>query len=80
MSRDLFSLVAEMKFSIVFRAYHEIFMVARSYRAFVADIKSLLIKAVVGLETRLKVPILVIFGRFLVFFKLSVSAQAFDLG
>ena len=53
-----------MKFSIVFRAYHEIFMVVRSYRVFVADIKSLLIKAVVGLETRLKVLILAIFDDF----------------
>ena len=59
---------------------HEIFMVARSYRVRVGDIKTLLIKAVVDLETRLKVLILAIFGRFLVFFKLSVLVQAFDLG
>ena len=59
---------------------HEIFMVARSYRFLVGGIKTLLIKAVVGLEMRLKVLILAIFGRFLVFFKLSVLAQAFNLG
>ena len=45
-----------------------------------SDIKSLLISALVSLVTRLKVPILAIFWRFLAFFKLSVFAQAFDLG
>ena len=52
-----------------FRAYlkefsifsHEIYMVARSYQILAADIKSLLISALVSLETRLKVPILAIF-------------------
>ena len=72
----------------VFRAYlreffiffHEIFMVARSHQVLAADIKSLFISALVSLETRLKVPILAIFRRFLAFFMLSVLAQAFDLG
>ena len=47
------------EFSIFFR---EIFMVARSHRVLAADIKSLLISALVSLETRLKVPN---FGHFL---------------
>ena len=64
------------EFSIFF---HEIFMVARSHRVPAADIKSLLISALGSLATRLKVPILAIFGQFLTFFKLSVLAQAFDL-
>ena len=90
LSRDLFSTGGKWKFAIfeVFRAYlrefsiffHEIFMVARSHRVLAADIKSLLISALVSLETRIKVPILAIFWRFLAFFKLSVLAQAFDLG
>ena len=55
------------EFSIFF---HEICMVARSYHVIVADIAdigSLLIGAIVGLETRPKVPILAtltIFGIF----------------
>jgi len=52
-------------------------MVARSHQVLAADIKSLLISALGSLETRLKVPILAIFWRFLAFFKLSVLAQAF---
>ena len=76
------------QFFRVFRAYlrefsiffHEIHIVARSYQALAADIKSLLIKALVSLETRLKVSILANFWRFLAFFKFSVLAQAFDLG
>ena len=62
----------------VFRAYlsefsiffHEIYMVARSYQVLEVDIKGLLMSALVSLETRLKVPILAIFGRFLAFFNL----------
>ena len=46
------------EFSIFF---HEILMVARSYRVLAVDIKSLLISALGSLETRLKVPILAIF-------------------
>ena len=71
LSRDLFSTEGKRKFAIfeVFRAYlrefsiffHEIYMVARSYQVLAADIKSLLISALVSLETRLKVPILAIF-------------------
>ena len=67
LSRDLFSTGGKRKFSIfeVFRAYlkefsiffHEIYLVAKSYRALTEDIKSLIISAVVSLETRLKVPI-----------------------
>ena len=73
------------QFSEVFRAYlrefsiffHEIYMIARSYQALTADIKSLLINALVSLETRLKVAD---FGHFLTFFKQSFLAQTFDLG
>ena len=54
---------------MVFRTYledfstffHEIFMVARLYRVRATLIKSLLISALDGLKTRLKVSILVIF-------------------
>ena len=70
LSRDL-STEGKRKFAIfeVFRAYLEefsiffrdIYMVARSYQALAADIKSLLVTALVSLETRLKVPILAIF-------------------
>ena len=66
LSRDFFSTGGKQKFAIfeVFRAYlrefsiffHEIYMVARSYQALAADIKSLLISALVSLETRLKSP------------------------
>ena len=90
LSRDLFSTVGKRKFAIfeVFRAhlsefsilFHEIYMVARSYQVLAADIKRWLISALVGLETRLKVPILAIFWRFMAFFKLSVLAEAFELG
>ena len=90
LSRDLFSTGGKRKLAIfeVFRAYlsefsiffHEIYMVARSYQFLAADIKSLLINALVSLRMRLKVPILAIFRRFLAFFKLSVLAQAFNLG
>ena len=80
--RDLFSKGVNKKFHlrefVIF--FREMYMVARSYQALTADIKSLLINALVSLETRLKVPILAIFWRFLAFFKLSVLAQAFDLG
>ena len=41
--------------------FHEIYMVARSYQALAAEIKSLLIESLVTLGTRLKVPILAIF-------------------
>ena len=84
LSRDLFSTLGKWKFKIfeVFRAYlrwfsiffHEIFTVARSYRLLATSIKSLLIRTLVSLETRLKVPILAIIWRFLAFFKLSVLA------
>ena len=77
LSRDLFSTGGKWKFVIfeVFRAYlrefliffHEIFMVARSHQLLAADIKSLFISALVSLETRLKVPTLAIFWRFLMF-------------
>ena len=60
--------------------FHEIFIVTRSYQVLAADIKSLLISATVNLETRFRVQILPIFWRFLVFLKLSVLAQAFNLG
>ena len=64
----------------VFRAYLReilifcqwIFMVARS------NIERLLVSALLSLETRLKVPILVIFWQCLAFFKLFVLAQSFD--
>ena len=49
------------EFSIFF---HEIFMVARSDRILATHINSLLICALVGLETRLKVSILTIFDDF----------------
>ena len=70
-SGDLFSTGVKRKFAIfeVFRAYlrdfsiffHEINIIARSFRVLAADIKSLLVSALVSLETRLKVPILAIF-------------------
>ena len=70
-SRDLVSTGGKQKFTIfeVFRAYvrefsiffHEIYMVARSYQVVAASIKSLLINALVSLETMLKVPILALF-------------------
>ena len=73
-SRDLFSTGGKLKFAIfeVFRAslkefsifFHEIYMVARSYRVLATDITSLLIRALVSLETRLKIPILTIFWNF----------------
>ena len=85
--RDLFSTGGKRKYAIfqVFRAYfrvtsivsHEIFMVARSHRVLAADIKSLLISALLSLETRLEVPILAILLQLLAFCKLSVLAQAF---
>ena len=59
--RDLFSAGGKRKYAIfqVFRAYprdtsivsHEIFMVARSHRVLAADIKSLLISALLSLES-----------------------------
>ena len=49
------------EFSIFFR---EICMIARSYQALAADIKSLVISILVSLETRLKVLILAIFDDF----------------
>ena len=78
LSGDLFLTRSKRKlvfvfFRVYFREFsiffHEIFIVARSYRVLAADIKSLLISALVSLETRLKVPILALFWRF---FKLSV--------
>ena len=59
---------------------HEIFLVVRSYRVLVTKIKSLIMGALLTLETRLKVPILVIFLTIGAFFELSVLAQAFSLG
>ena len=74
LSRDLFSIGGKRKFSIceVFRAYfrdfsiffHEIFMVAGSHRVLASDIKRLLVNALLSIETRLKVPILVILLQF----------------
>ena len=71
LSRDLFSTGGKRKFAIfeVFRAYvsefsiffHKIYIVARFYQVPAVNIKSLLISALVSLETRLKVPILAIF-------------------
>ena len=61
------------EFSIFF---HEIYTVAKSYQVLVADIKSLLISALVSLEARLKVPIFAIFHRFYGVFQ----AVHFDLG
>ena len=64
LSRDLFSTGGKQKFANkVIRAYltefsiffHKIFMVARSRGVLAADIKSLLVSALVNLETRLKV-------------------------
>ena len=62
MSRDLFSSRGKRKivvfevFSVYLRKFsiffYEIFMVARSHRVLAADIKSLLISALVSLETR----------------------------
>ena len=66
-----------MEFSIVL---YEIYMVARSYRVRVADIKSLLVSALVSLETRFKVLMLVILWCFLTFFRQSVFAEAFGSG
>ena len=60
----------------VFKIFHEIFMVARSYKVLAEDIKSLLISALVDQERRLKSPDI---GHFLIIFKLSVLAGAFDL-
>ena len=37
--------------------FHEIFIVTRSYQVLAADIKSLLISALISLKMRLKVPI-----------------------
>ena len=72
LSRDLFSTGGKRKFAIfeVFRAYlkefsilfYEIFMVARYHQVLAADIKGMLISALVSLETRLKVMIFAIFG------------------
>ena len=56
------------------------FLVVRSYRVLVINIKILIMGALGTLEARLKVPILAIFWRFLAFLKLSVLVQAFDLG
>ena len=58
---------------------HEIYMVANYYQVLAADIKSLLISALINLETRLIFLILAIFWWFVAFFKLSDLAQAFDL-
>ena len=73
LSRDLFSTGGKRKFAIfeVFRAYlrefsiffHEIFMVERYYRVLAADIKISIVNALLSLETRLKIPILVLFCR-----------------
>ena len=48
------------------------FLVVRSYRVLVINIKILIMGALGTLETRLKVPILAIFWRFWAFFELSV--------
>ena len=48
------------------------FLVVRSYRVLVINIKVLIMGALGTLETRLKVPILGIFWRFWAFFELSV--------
>ena len=53
------------------------FLVVRSYRVLVINIKILIMGPLVTLGTRLKVPILAIFWRFWAFFGLSVLAQAF---
>ena len=90
LSRDLFSTGGKRKFAIfkVFRAYlrvfdifsYNFFVVASSYPVLAAKINSLLISALVCLETKLNVPILSILWRFVELFKLSVMAQAFGLG
>ena len=48
------------------------FLVVRSYRVLVINIKILIVGALATLETRLKVPILAIFWRFCAFLELSV--------
>ena len=48
------------------------FLVVRSYRVLVINIKILIMGALATLETRLKVPILAIFWRFWAFLELSV--------
>ena len=56
------------------------FMVARSYRVLLIEIKSLIVGALVNLETRFKSPQ---FGRFLkifAFVELSVLAEAINQG
>ena len=55
-------------------------LIARSCYVFVINIKSLIMAALVTLETRFRVPILAVFWGFLAFFKLFVLAQAFSLG
>ena len=55
-------------------------MVERSYQVLAADIKSLLIDALVRLETRLKVPVLAIFDDFWHFSNCPFWHKPFDLG
>ena len=77
LSRDLLSTGGKRIFAIfkVFRAclrefsifFREIYKVARSYQTFATDIKSLLITALVSMETMLKILIFAIFDDFLHF-------------
>ena len=54
-------------------------LIARSYRVQLINIKILIMGALVTLETQLKVPILVVFWRYLAFFELFLLEKAFSL-
>ena len=54
-------------------------LIARSYRVQLINIKILIMGALVTLETQLKVPILVVFWRYLAFFELFLLAKASSL-
>ena len=69
---------AYLRESLIF--FDKIFMVARTHQVLAVDIKNFLVSALVSLETWLKVPIMAIFFIYFGIFKLSVLAQAFDLG